>query len=261
MALHRGTEHSPHNDLHCIINNNMNTVNAVNPAKTAYIFGASEIGSVENLVDRNGYIIAADGGLSSVRKLGLTPNIALGDFDSLGYVPKGEYKTDIHPIEKDDTDMGLAVKRAISMGYKRLFLLGGLGGNRPDHTLANLQTLIYSAKNGACAFLTDGRSCFTAISAGQKLCFPENYRGELSVFSAEGISEGVTLKGLKYELENATLSGDFPLGVSNSFIDKSSVSCGKSQRNATVSVKKGSLWICFRCEEKNEKEYPTVQNL
>lgn len=240
----------------------MNTDNAVNPRekeKTAYIFGAAPVGDISHLIPKKGYVIAADGGLNATEKLGLTPSLALGDFDSLGFVPKGEYKTEIHPVEKDDTDMGIAVKTAIKNGYTRLFLFGGMGGARPDHTLSNLQTLVYAAKRGATAFLTDGEVCFTAIGSGKKLCFPENYRGNLSVFSAEGIAEGVTIRGTKYTVENATLSGDFPLGVSNSFIAPDTAKHGKTPQNAEISVKNGTLWIYFDCKDKLPSHFPVIK--
>ena len=235
----------------------MNVNNTVNPPKTAYIFGAAPVGDVTRLTSEKHFVIAADGGLNAVKELGLRPDLALGDFDSLGFIPKGEYKTELHPVEKDDTDMGLAVKKALSLGYDRLFLFGGMGGARPDHTLANLQTLVYAAKNGATAFLTDGRTCFTAVSGEKKMIFPNSYSGNLSVFSAEGVAEDVTIKGTKYTVENATLSGDFPLGVSNSFTAER----GKSPQNAEISVKKVTLWICFPCEDKTNSEFPIVQNL
>ena len=238
----------------------MNLNNTVNPVKTACIFGAAPVGNVSHLIPQNSFIIAADGGVNAVNRLGLHPDLTLGDFDSLGYVPDTE-NVERHPVEKDDTDMGLAVKKALSLGYNRLFLFGGMGGERPDHTLSNLQTVVYAAKNGANTFLTDGKNCFTAVSEGTKMIFPENYNGNFSVFSAEGKAEGVSLSGLKYTVENATLSGDFPLGVSNSFPDTSTDICGKSPQNAEVSVKKGTLWICFQCENRSESEFPIRQNL
>ena len=234
----------------------MNVNNAVNMAETACIFGAAPIGDIARLIAKNSFIIAADGGVNAVNALGLTPDLTLGDFDSLGYVPSTE-NVERHPVEKDDTDMGLAVKKAISLGYNRLFLFGGLGGERPDHTLANLQTVVHAAKNNVTAFLTDGRTCFTAVSGEKKLIFPNSYSGNLSVFSAEGVAEGVTVSGVKYTVENATLNGDFPLGVSNSFTAER----GKSPQNAEISVKKGTLWICFPCEDKTDSEFPIVQNL
>ena len=234
----------------------MNRNNTVNTPKTACIFGAAPMGDIARLIPEKSFIIAADGGVNAVNELKLIPNLTLGDFDSLGYVPNTE-NVERHPVEKDDTDMGLAVKKALSLGYDRLFLFGGIGGERPDHTLANLQTVVYAAKNGAEAFLTDGRTCFTAVSGGKKLIFPEGYCGNLSVFSAEGVAEGVTLSGLKYTVENATLSGDFPLGVSNSFATEH----GKSPQNAEISVKKGTLWVCFQCESKTESEFPIIQNV
>lgn len=250
MALHRGPEHPPHHHLYRL-RTDMNTDNTVNPPKTAYIFGAAPTGDIARLITPNNFVIAADGGLTAVKKLGLTPDLALGDFDSLGYIPESEYKTERHPVEKDDTDMGLAVKKAILLGYDRLFLFGGMGGERPDHTLANLQTLVYAAQNGATAFLTDGKTCFTAIGSGHNLRFPANCRGNLSVFSAEGIAEGVNIKGAKYTVENATLNGNFPLGVSNSFNPEH----GKSPE---ISVNNGTLWVYFDCRDKTADQFPAI---
>ena len=233
--------------------------NAVNTEKTAYIFGAAPIGSIEHLIHRDGFIIAADGGLNATEALGLKPTVILGDFDSLGFIPKGDIVR--HPVEKDDTDMGLAVKKALSLGYKRLFLFGGMGGARPDHTVANLQTLVYAAKNGATAYLTDGTICFTAVTGENRLTFPKAHSGELSIFSAEGIAEGVNIQNAKYTADNVTLSGDFPLGVSNSFLDEKTDTHGNSSKNTEISLKKGTLWVCFRCENKTDDTFPTIINL
>ena len=234
--------------------------NAVNHG-TCYVFGAAPVGDIPKLdPTANDMIIAADGGLTAIKSLGLTPDTVLGDFDSLGEVPKVECELLRHPVEKDDTDMGLAVKTAFSKGFKRMFLFGGLGGDRPDHTVANLQTLVYIAKNGGIGFLTDGKSCFTALSGENTLTFPEGYTGGLSVFSAEGTAEGVTLENLYYSIENATLSGDFPLGVSNSFLPETEENHGNSPKNARISLKKGTLLIYFDCKNKQFNNYPKTKN-
>ena len=235
-----------------------NAKDTVKPA-ICYIFGAAPVGDIPALSPtENDIIIAADGGLNAIQKSGLKPDIVLGDFDSLGKVPNVECELMLHPVEKDDTDTGLAVKTAISRGYERIFIFGGMGGERPDHTIANLQTLVYIAKHRAIGFLTDGKGCFTAISGESTLIFPADYEGGISVFSAEGLSEGVTLKNLYYPLDNAVLSGDFPLGVSNSFLPKNTAPHGNSQENAEISVKKGTLLIYFECKNKQISEYPVI---
>ena len=142
---------------------NKTSLNAVNHAN-CYIFGAAPVGDIPKLEPKeNDLIIAADGGLTAINSLGLEPDIVLGDFKSLGEIPRVECKLIRHPVEKDDTDMGLAVKTALAMGYGKLYLLGGLGGERPDHTLANLQTLVYIAKNGGIGFLYTGYDTFANI--------------------------------------------------------------------------------------------------
>jgi thiamine pyrophosphokinase len=85
-------------------------------------------------------ILAADGGLAHVRRLGLQPHGILGDFDSLGYIPES---AKVFPVEKDDTDAMLAVRHGLSLGYRRFLLYGSLDGPRLDHTVANFQTLQY----------------------------------------------------------------------------------------------------------------------
>lgn len=101
------------------------------------------------------YVIAADGGYEALRRLGAPIDMALGDFDSLGYVPEHRNVVRCNPV-KDDTDMTLAVKEGLGRGYKRFALLGGLGG-RLAHTLANLQTLMYLSRRGARGFLIGKR--------------------------------------------------------------------------------------------------------
>ena len=220
--------------------------------KTCCIFGAAPLGFSPE-IPQGSLIIAADGGLRHLLDRGIRPDTVLGDFDSLGAKPSVECELIALPVEKDDTDTGFAVKTALSRGCRRIFLLGGSGGERPDHTLANLQTLVYIAKHGAQGFLTDGRHAFTALSGASKLSFGAVNRGNISVFSAEGAAEGVTLHGLKYPLENATLTGDFPLGVSNSFLPKG--------EEASVEVKSGSLWVCFDCSDIPLCDYPAVNSL
>ena len=78
-------------------------------------------------------VIAADGGYAHMG--GIKPDLVVGDFDSLGYVPDGESVVR-HPAEKDDTDTMLAARIGIERGYRTFLLLGGVGG-RLDHTLRN----------------------------------------------------------------------------------------------------------------------------
>ena len=158
------------------------------------------------------YIIAADKGYEN---LGAEKaDLVLGDFDSLGYVPEGENVLRF-PEYKDDTDTMLAVKIGLEKGYGKFVITGGMGG-RLDHTIANIQTLAYLATHGAKGYLVGDREC-AAVIKNSSLSFTAGAEGNISVFAVGTEARGITLEGLKYPLDNATLTCDFPLGVSNSF--------------------------------------------
>ena len=102
--------------------------------ETCVIFCAGEFEKLLMDIGSGDFVIAADGGLRHTQKLGLVPNEILGDFDSLGYVPQG---ANVFPVEKDDTDAMLAVRRGLALGYRRFCLYGSLDGPRLDHTVAS----------------------------------------------------------------------------------------------------------------------------
>ena len=106
-------------------------------------------------------VVAADGGLSHLQARGITPTLTVGDFDSLGTSPSGE-NVMTFPVEKDDTDTMLAVKILWERGVREFRLLAGTGG-RSDHTLANLQTLLWVARRGGRAVLCGEGECFTVL--------------------------------------------------------------------------------------------------
>lgn len=186
--------------------------------KTCYIFGAA-LGLPEsfepNLQD---LIIAADAGYQALKKLGVTPHITVGDFDSLENIPTD---TEIikHPIRKNDTDTLLAVKIGLDKGYKR-FCLYGCAGGRLDHTLANLQTLSFIASNKACGYLKGEDFTATALK-DSSLEFSSEKKGNISVFSATDECE-ISIDGLLYTLDHSRITYNFPLGVSNEFIGEKS---------------------------------------
>ncbi|MBR2937381.1 MAG: thiamine diphosphokinase [Oscillospiraceae bacterium] len=177
------------------------------------------------------YIIAADGGLVHTQNLGLTPNLILGDFDSLGYVPEDSA---VFPVEKDDTDAMLAVKKGLALGYREFLLYGSLDGPRLDHSVANFQTLQYLADRGATGLLV-GKTQLVTLVKNSKITFPAGQTGIVSVFCMGADAHGVTLKGLKYPLEKGTLTAGFPLGVSNHF----------TGQEAEISVDNGSLLVIY----------------
>lgn len=179
------------------------------------------------------YVIAADRGYDSLMAYGVVPDLAVGDFDSLGYQPDHPNVIQL-PVEKDDTDMVFALRKGLELGYRRFLLLGGVGG-RLEHTLANLQLLDWLTGQGGQGFLAGEKTVATAIRGPASLTFPAAMSGYLSAFCNSGTAEGVTLENLKFPLEHSTLTSSFPLGVSNQFLGQS----------ARVSVEKGSLLLIW----------------
>lgn len=204
--------------------------------KKCYIFGAVDI-STDKIPFNKGdsdIVIAADKGLNTLQKLGVTPDLIIGDFDSLGFIPSGENIIK-HPVVKDDTDTMLCVKTALDMGYKCFEIYGCIGG-RLDHTIANIQTASFIADNdGVAVFYDEKNETALTVIKDNLITFSCECKGKISVFSLSDLSTGVAEKGLFYELENSTLTNGFPLGVSNEFAGK----------DAVIGVKKGKLCIIW----------------
>ena len=195
------------------------------------IFCAGGFTGLIEPVGEDDFLMAADGGLTHLEKLNLTPDGILGDFDSLGYVPQNAR---VFPVEKDDTDAMLAVRQGLKMGYKEFVLYGSLDGERLDHTVANFQTMQYLADHDARGVCV-GNRYIAAVIKNETVTFPETAKGILSVFCMGADAKGVTIRGTKYEAEDITLTAGFPLGVSNHFEGK----------ECTVTVKEGSLLLLY----------------
>ena len=195
------------------------------------VFCAAGFDCLAQPIAKEDFVIAADGGLAHTQTLGIIPNEILGDFDSLGFTPEG---ANVFPVEKDDTDAMLAVRRGLALGYREFVLYGSLDGPRLDHTVANFQTLQYLADHNAAGFLVGNSYLVTVVKDGS-ISFPAGKEGTVSVFCMGENAEGVTLEGLYYPLEKGTLTAGFPLGVSNHFTGK----------KATITVEKGSMLVLW----------------
>lgn len=194
------------------------------------IFGAAEFDRLLLPIEQGDLLIAADGGLEHFAKTDCVPDVILGDFDSLGYTPEG---AKVFPVEKDDTDVMLAIRHGLSAGFREFLIYGGMDGKRLDHTVANLQALAFLREQGARGYLI-GREQIATVIAQEKAAF-ENAEGILSVFCTGEAAAGVTIRGMQYNLEKGTLTADFPLGVSNHF----------TGRPAEIAVEKGHLLLIW----------------
>lgn len=194
------------------------------------------MGTIE--VHEEDLVIAVDGGLGYCSVLGVEPDLILGDFDSVSpdeakaveelerQIPERILRL---PREKDDTDMLAALKEGLRRGYRDFRIYGGTGG-RFDHTLANIQCLLYLKKHDAVGYLVDGTGMILVI-VDETVEFQKGLEGYLSLFSLAEQSEGVTIKGMKYPLDRAVVRNDFPVGISNEFTGE----------QALISVEKGQL--------------------
>ena len=199
-----------------------------------YIIGAGDITDPDIKATDSDYIICADGGYKYNDLFGRECDMVVGDFDSLGSVPETDNKI-VAPTEKDETDMMLAVNLGLEKGYRNFVILGALGGERNDHSVANIQLLHYITSKGARGTIYHGNEVFTAFSDGT-LTLGADLKGYVSVFSLSDESRGVTIKNLKYTLDNATLYSYVPIGVSNEFLGKESC----------ITVEEGSLLVVYK---------------
>lgn len=200
--------------------------------KTCYIVGAGDNTGTNFIKEENDYVIAVDGGYEIIKKMGITPDYTMGDFDSLGYVPDEE-NLEVHIVEKDDTDTMLAVRHAISLGIDKIVIFGGTGG-RADHTIGNIQTMIYAANHNCDIEMRDSVRTYKVIK-NKKVSLRARDKGDLSVFALAGNAEGVSITGAKYTLENGTLTCDNPTAISNSFIGN----------NVEIQVDKGTILVIY----------------
>lgn len=233
---------------------------------TCYIVGAGDFTPRGFAPVPGDLVLAADGGYRALYSLGYTPDLLLGDFDSLGDLPlPPDLPVLRFPARKDDTDTGLALRHGLDRGF-RDFALYGCAGGRVDHLLANLQSMARISRLGATirlaapeydAWALTGPAPDTSAPStpapdasapdasgpaphapggpAATLTLPDRPGGTLvSVFCHGDRAEGVTLTGLSYPLDGADLTGDFPLGVSNRRLEG---------QPATVSVRRGTLLI------------------
>lgn len=197
--------------------------------KTCYIIGAGEENKLDLIKNDGDMVIACDGGLRYVEKYGVTPDVIIGDFDSLGYVPDKENVIKLNVI-KDETDVGAAF-RIYGDKYDR-FVLYCCAGGRISHTLANIQNALSLVEKNKEVIIKDKCENITFVHNGSIVL--ENKNGFFSVFSV-GQSHGVTIKGAKYEVKDIDLNDDYPLGVSNEFC-----------KNVTeIEVRNGTLIVVF----------------
>jgi thiamine pyrophosphokinase len=176
----------------------------------AVIIGSGSINDYEYIKSKirpNDFIICADGGYDYAVKLGVIPNILIGDFDSIEKLPS---KTEIikYPKRKDFTDGELAVRYAVEHGFDDVLLLA-MTGDRADHSITDI-LLLTQCKNGC--VIDDNNEIYLlrdTVSITGKI------GDTISIVPIGGDVEGITTKNLEYPLNNETLYFGESRGVSN----------------------------------------------
>lgn len=178
-------------------------------------------------------IIAADRGVETAKALNIPVNYILGDFDSLDPTILQEVKNQLanekplfvlkeFPPEKDYTDTHLAIVTAIEVGATSVTILGATG-TRLDHVVANMNLLAIFLSHHIEAKIVDSHNQIYVIDADKHL-YREKMRGKyVSLIPYTDLVTGVTLIGFKYPLQNATLTKESSLGISNELLEEEGI--------------------------------------
>lgn len=178
-------------------------------------------------------IICADKGAEYAADYGVSPHIIMGDMDSIDKrILLGFKNTEIiiYPKEKDYTDTQIAVMKAIELGAKEITLICATG-LRSDHALANIRLLIHMYENNVTGKIEDDEN--TIYLCTGKTTFNNEKGKTISLLALSDKTEGITLRGFKYSLENISAGLKWTTGISNEIVSD----------YAEITVEKGKLII------------------
>lgn len=224
--------------------------------RRAVVFAAGDLAtgaSIEALADLSTddaarIVIAADGGLAHALALGLTPDAVVGDLDSadpadVDRAVAGGAEVAQHPADKGETDLELALEFAVGRGANDIVVVGLFGG-RIDHELANVGLLASTRWRdaGVAMAADDGVRRVHVVHDAIELAEPVGTT--ISVLPWAGPATGVSERGMKWDLDDATLPAGAPLGMSN-------VAVAATQ---SISVRDGVLLVIVDRSEQPEPD-------
>lgn len=182
---------------------------------------------IKDYIKAGDHIICADSGYDRAERFAITPDIVIGDMDSVESEIIRENKI-VYPTRKDFTDSELAVLYALEHGYDDI-LLFGMTGTRMDHTLANI-SLLKRLKSVKAVIIDGNNEIYYTDSHIELAC---TVGDTISIIPFEGDASGITTEGLDYPLENGTVKSGTTLGVSNVAVKNR---CG-------ITIKSGSAFV------------------
>ncbi|BBM83797.1 thiamine diphosphokinase [Candidatus Uabimicrobium amorphum] len=169
----------------------------------------------KNVFDDYQFRVAVDMGMNVFHRLGLQPDILVGDLDSI--CPSIDIsQIDVHkfPQDKDKTDTELAIDLCMAKGFSHIDILGGIG-NRLDHTLANAYLLVYGNRPDNQIRLRNAHNTIYLLTGEKSVCF-EGMKGDtVSIIPLTKKIQGVTIRGCHWEIDNSDINRGQSRGVSN----------------------------------------------
>lgn len=188
------------------------------------LIGAGDLTISEIQMQEDDLCIAVDGGFEYCKLLEIVPDYIVGDFDSMGEKAAEEAagiarlqedRVILLPTQKDDTDMLAAIRLGLAEGFRSFRIYAGMGG-RFEHTIANIQCLLYLKEQGAVGYLMDGTG-MTLVAKEEEISFRDSMEGYMSLFSM-GDKAVVSIENMKYTLKEKEIKNSNPVGISNEFL-------------------------------------------
>lgn len=206
----------------------------------AVIFSNGEIPSLEKaapLVKADDFIVSADGGMHFINALDLRPHLLIGDMDSISPLLLQAMQTDStevmkFPMDKDETDLELAIDLVKKRGFDECLIIGALGG-RMDQTLANIYLMASFRTENFNIYLDDGCERLDVILSQLEIKGSPN--NTISLIPLFNRVEGITTKGLRYPLLDEPLSPEKTRGISNVLVE----------HEAKINIRSGKL-LCIQ---------------
>lgn len=179
--------------------------------------------TIENI--KPNYVIGVDSGLNFLYRNKVVPTHIVGDFDSVLPEVIAHFKAmqeipirEFNPV-KDATDTEIAMRLAVELGVKELWLLGATG-TRLDHVMANIQILKIASDHGVKAWIVDECNRISLWKEEIRLCQKERFGKYFSLFPFEGVVEDISIEGAKYPLSHYRMRACESRCVSNEYNDE-----------------------------------------
>jgi thiamine pyrophosphokinase len=203
-----------------------------------------DMGAARELLQADDYLIAADGGANHLLKMGILPEVVIGDLDSLDEdtlfdLTSEDVEIKQYSEDKDETDIELALGYAVELRPSAILIVGALGG-RLDQTLANLSILTDPTLPGIDIRMDDGLEevffCRASAGKGGQAEVQGRSGDTISLIPWHGRVEGVQTEGLQWSLYGETLFSDKSRGISNMMVDE----------KAAIQIQSGLLLVVHR---------------